>query len=371
MLKVLILFGTRPEVIKLAPVIGSLEQSSEGLVTINVNSAQHVDLLTPFIEYFNLRIDYNLDIMASRQTPAQVCARVLQQFDPVLSREAPDLVIVQGDTTTAMAGALTAFHRQIPIGHVEAGLRSGSPTNPFPEEMNRRLITRLSDLHFAATSHNVRTLIAEGVSKDRIVLAGNPVIDALKSVLARPKPSPSIKRMIDQFDGKRIMVVTTHRRESFGARLIDNLKVLGEFVETHEDIVLVFPVHPNPEVKKTAHTILGCIERTRLIDPLNYFDFIYLLSKAWLIVSDSGGIQEESPTLGVPLLVIRENTERPEAMETGVARLVGASTLRLRSLLEDTYRSNNWAEKIQQARNPYGKGDSGKKIASAIVDFLK
>lgn len=369
--KIMTLFGTRPEVIKLAPVINALEQTLEDATTVNVTSAQHVDLLFPFIEHFALHLDYNLNIMAPGQTPNHVCMRILEAFDEVLTQENPDLLIVQGDTSTAMAGALAAFHRQIPVGHVEAGLRSGNPLSPFPEEMNRRLITRLATLHFAATAHNVDTLIAEGVSPERVILTGNPVVDSLEAVLAEPKPSDATLRLIDQLRGRRLLVVTTHRRESFGTRLEENLETLGTFVERHEDVVLVFPVHPNPVVKQAAHAHLGNRERIELIDPLGYFDFIYLLSKAWLIVSDSGGIQEESPTLGVPLLVIRENTERPEAIETGVARLVGGDRKGLQALLEKAYGDSDWARQIRRRKNPYGDGDSGIRIASAIGTFLR
>jgi UDP-N-acetylglucosamine 2-epimerase (non-hydrolysing) len=367
---VLTLFGTRPEIIKLAPVIHALESLGADFCTTNVTSAQHTDLLYPFIRLFRVRVDHDLQVMEPNQTPNQVCARVLSSLDPLLGRDRPDLILVQGDTTTAMAGALAGFYRRIPVGHVEAGLRSGNVYSPYPEEMNRKLITSLATYHFAATAKNRDTLLAEGISAKRIFLTGNPVVDSLKSMLARSALSPTVQALLSATAPFKRIVLTTHRRESFGEVMGGNLTVLRNFVERHADAALIFPVHPNPAVVGPATAILSGHPRIHLIPPLNYEDFIMLLSRAWLILSDSGGVQEEAPTLGKPLLVLRENTERPEAVESGVARLVGGSPEHLATMLEDILQDGHWADEIRNVENPFGQGDSGPRIAQIIRDSL-
>jgi len=368
---VLTLFGTRPEVIKLAPVLCELERRRERYETINVASSQHTDLLHPFARHFGLRVDRDLAVMRPGQTPAEVAARVLDALDPLLESERPDLVLVQGDTTTAMAGALAAFFRGVAVGHVEAGLRTGNPASPFPEEMNRTLITRLATFHFAATAHNVATLVAEGVPSERVALTGNPVVDALNATLAEDAADPEFARRIEAAaDGGRLLVLTTHRRESFGEVMTGNLRVLRRFVEEHEDVALAFPVHPNPNVAEPTRAVLAGVPRVHLLEPLAYPDFVHLLSRAWLIVSDSGGVQEEAPTLGKALLVLRENTERPEAIDAGVARLVGGAPERLAEMLAEVYADDDWVRRVQEIENPFGRGDAGVRIADAIDAFL-
>lgn len=368
--KLLTVFGTRPEVIKLAPVIRQLETSNR-LQTVNVTSAQHTDLLYPFTELFGIRIDHDLQVMEPNQTPNQVCARVLAALDPILAREQPDLILVQGDTTTAFAGALAGFHRRIPVAHVEAGLRSGDVSSPYPEEMNRRLITRLASFHFAATERNRAALVAENVSPDSIFVTGNPVVEALKTILARATISDDLKRLLEATKDLRRVVLTTHRRESFGAVMAGNLRVLRRFIETREDVALVFPVHPNPAVARPAKKILSGQPRVHLLAPLDYGDFLYLLSHAWLIVSDSGGVQEEAPSLGKPLLILRDNTERPEAIESGVARLVGGQPRRLEEMLDEAYLDGGWATAVRKVKNPFGQHDSGRRIARIIGALLE
>jgi UDP-N-acetylglucosamine 2-epimerase (non-hydrolysing) len=368
--KILTLFGTRPEIIKLAPVIQQLEACGNLFQTVNVTSAQHTDLLYPFVRLFGIRIDQDLHIMEPDQTPNQVCSRVLASLDPILARQRPDMILVQGDTTTAMSGALAGFHRRIPVAHVEAGLRTGDAYNPYPEEMNRRIISRLATYHFAATSRNRDALLCEGVSHGSIFVTGNPVLDSLKTILERSRMTPALKELLKATKGLRRIIVTTHRRESFGEVMSGNLGVLRNFIDQHEDIGLIFPVHPNPAVLGPATSILAGHPRIHLIQPLSYEHFILLLSHAWLIVSDSGGIQEEAPTLGKPLLVLRKNTERPEAVESGVARLVGGSPERLGAMLEEVCEDGNWADQIRKVRNPFGQGDSGKRIAQLIANLL-
>jgi len=357
-------------VIKLAPVIEQLAIYGDAFHTVNITSSQHTDLLYPLIRLFNLRIDRDLHVMKHGQTLSQTCSRVLIKLDPVLAQEKPDLILVQGDTTTAMAGALAGFHRRIPVAHVEAGLRSGSPYSPYPEEMNRTLITRLATFHFAATPRNRDTLLSEGVAPENIFVTGNPVIDSLNAILQRATLTPAVEKLLNATEGFKRVVLTTHRRESFGQVMTENLRALRDFVETHEDVALIFPVHPNPVIIDQATSVLSKHPRIYLIEPLGYVDFITLLRHVWLIVSDSGGVQEEAPTLGKPLLIIRENTERPEVLDSGVARLVGARPERLRSMLEEAHQVGSWINEVECTQNPFGQGDSGKRIASIIAQLL-
>lgn len=369
-MKVLTLFGTRPEIIKLAPVIRELEERPGCFRTVNVASGQHDTLLYPFARQLRVRIDHDLHVMEPGQTPNGVCSRVLAGLDAVLARVAPDALLVQGDTTTALAGALAAFHRRIPVGHVEAGLRSGDPQSPFPEEMNRRLVTRLATWHFAATPDNRERLLAEGVSDDAIFVTGNPVVDSLQEILDRPEQSVEAQQLIEKTEGLRRIVLTTHRRESFGDEMAGNLQVLRRFVEEQPDVALIFPMHPNPVVVNTTRAFLTGHPRIHVIDPLPYEPFIRILSRAWLIVSDSGGVQEEAPTLGKPLLVLRKNTERPEGVASGVARLVGGSPERLAEMLEEALRDTAWADHARDAPNPFGWGDAGPRIVEALARCL-
>ena len=367
---ILTLFGTRPEIIKLSPVIWAIERRPEMWRSINVSSSQHTDLLRPFIREFGIDIDHDLAVMTPGQTPNAVLARVIEAIEPLLSSEQPDIVLVQGDTTTAIAGALAAFYARIPVAHVEAGLRTGNRNSPFPEEMNRRLITQLADLHFAATANNVEILFAEGVQRKCIALTGNPVVDALQHILARSPASMSLTKLLDSIKGKRLIVLTTHRRENFGVIMSSHLRALRRFLERHQDIELIFPVHPNPSVRAVVDTEFIGADRIHCIEPLEYVDFLHLLSNAWLVVSDSGGIQEEAPSLGKPLLVLRDTTERPEVLDCGIGRLVGHSGERLEEMLETALIDESWFKLASTIENPFGKGDAGERIASAIEEFL-
>jgi UDP-N-acetylglucosamine 2-epimerase (non-hydrolysing) len=335
-----------------------------------VSSGQHTSLLQPFLQQLDIKLDHDLEVMTPAQSPNQVVARVLTALDPLLVREPAELMLVQGDTTTALAGALAAFYRGIPVGHVEAGLRSGNPLSPFPEEMNRRLITQVASYHFAPTTWNKARLIGEGVDPERVFVTGNPGIDALKRIMQEHVVSPALARLLESTSHYRRMVLTTHRRESFGETMAANLHALREFVEEHGDVALLFPVHPNPKVRETADGALGHHPRIHLIDPLSHEDFVGLMARAWLLVSDSGGVQEEAPTLGKPLIVLRENTERFESVQCGVARLTGNEPDRLRALLLEAYREERWTQQAARAENPFGKGDSGERIARAILQIL-
>jgi UDP-N-acetylglucosamine 2-epimerase (non-hydrolysing) len=367
--KILTLFGTRPEVIKLAPVIRALSASPDAFITINVSSSQHTDLLRPLIRDFAIRLDHDLNVMKPNQTLSSLAAAVLSALDPILVAEKPDLVLVQGDTTTALAGALAAFHRNIPVGHVEAGLRSGDPNSPFPEEMNRRLISKIATYHFAATANNRNTLLAEGVSPEGIFVTGNPVVDALNEMLERAVPSAATAKLLDDTKSFKRILLTTHRRESFGDRMADNLKILKTFVESHPQIALIFPVHPNPSVTGPARAILGNCDRIHRIPPMDYQQFVVIMSQSWLIVSDSGGVQEEAPSLGKPLFVLRENTERPEAIEAGCAQLVGEAQS-LADLLNEAIEPGSWIETVSAVANPFGDGHAARRIATSIAESL-
>jgi len=367
-LKILVLFGTRPEAIKLAPVIHELKKRNFQAVV--VSSSQHKELLKPFLKMLDIQADFDLQVMKKNQTPNEVCSRVLAKIDKILAEEKPDLILVQGDTTTALAGALAGFNRQISIGHVEAGLRSGNLYSPFPEEMNRRLISQIANLHFAATERNRRNLLAEDVASDKIFVSGNTVVDALEYILENLTPGNEIRELIEKTDGLKRILLTTHRRESFGAKMSGNLKVLREFVEKRKNVCLFFPVHPNPNVRDVTNEILAGCERIFLLEPLNYKDFVALMKSVWLIVSDSGGIQEEAPSLGKPLLVLRENTERPEAIRAGVAKLVGGNPSTLKRMLDENYAIDTWIRSVKEVANPFGDGRAAKRIVKVIEDKL-
>jgi UDP-N-acetylglucosamine 2-epimerase (non-hydrolysing) len=308
--------------------------------------------------------------MEPGQSPTRLCARILEALDPLLRATVPELVLVQGDTTTALAGALAAFHRKIAVGHVEAGLRSGDASSPFPEEMNRRLISRLATWHFAPTPLNRETLLAEGVPSARVFVTGNPVVDALRAIRATAEPTPRLRELLDATEGLRLVVLTTHRRESFGRFMQASLRQLAAFVSSRRDVALVFPVHPNPDVVAAAGAELEGRPRIHMVEPLGYPDFVHLVSKAQVIVSDSGGVQEEAPTLGKPLIVLRANTERPEALSCGVARLLGPDPGGLRRLLEEALDEPSWARRAHGAANPFGDGDAARRIANVIRNLL-
>ena len=367
-MKVLVLFGTRPEVIKLAPVIHELRKKF--FQTIVVSSSQHKQLLVPFLKALEVDVDFDLGVMKRNQTPADVCSRILSKLDKILSSEKPDLILVQGDTTTTLAGALAGFYRRIPVGHVEAGLRSGNLMSPFPEEMNRRVVSQIASFHFAATEKNRRNLLAEDVASDKIFVTGNPVVDAMKKMLKQLAPGEKIEQLIKSTEGKKRLLVTTHRRESFGPVMTANLRILRDFVDRHENVCMFFPVHPNPNVKAAAKEILGKCPRIFLIEPLDYGDFLALMKSAWLIVSDSGGVQEEAPSLGKPLLVLRENTERPEAIRAGVSKLIGNNPGALKRLLEENYAVDTWIKSVKEVANPFGDGRSAARIVRVIEEKL-
>lgn len=366
--KILVLFGTRPEAIKLAPVISELKKIPE-FQTIMVSSSQHTNLLETVLKIFDLETDYDLQVMTADQTPNRVLSRTIESLDEILAREMPDLILVQGDTTTSLAGAMAGFNRDIAVGHIEAGLRTGNVRSPFPEEMNRRLISQLSTFHFAATSENRENLLKEHISEKQIYVTGNTIVDSLNFIRKNFKPGEELKAIINNTNGYKRVLLTTHRRESFRKSMSENLLVLRDFIEKHKDTCLIFPVHPNPNVRKITDEILAGRDRVFLLEPLDYIDFINLMENAWLIVSDSGGVQEEAPSLGKPVLILRDNTERPEAVQCGIAKLVGGNPQRLALLLEENYLTETWVKTTGKVQNPFGDGKSAKRITKILKNL--
>lgn len=364
--RVLFCLGTRPEMIKVAPLVIRLREL--GGVAILVNTGQHADLLVPLFELFQIKADYDLAAMSASQGLNTLVARIVERLDPVLEKEMPDYVIVQGDTASALGGALAAFNRKVPVGHVEAGLRSGNPLSPFPEEMNRRLVTQMASLHFAATEHNRTSLLKEGICARTIHVTGNSVVDALQHTLKNSAPGAEISRLRDQLGGRKLVLLTTHRRENFGEAMHTHLRSLRAFAENHPELCIVFPVHPNPSVKQAAEQELAGCDQIVLTAPMGYSDFVHLLADAWLIVSDSGGIQEEAASLGKPILVLRENTERPEGVEVGVARLVGENPAQLTQLLAEAVADVGWFQVAARAERVYGDGLTAERISRILMD---
>lgn len=363
--RVLFCLGTRPEMIKLAPLIHAVR--AQGAHAILVNSGQHADLLHPLFDLFGIQPDHDLAVMTPNQPLNALTARIIERLDPVLASEQPDHVVVQGDTATALAGALAAFNRQIPVAHIEAGLRSGDALSPFPEEMNRRLVSRLASAHFAATEFNRDTLLAEGVPERDIHVTGNTVVDALFQTLEATQPGRELAELRHRVQGRKLILLTTHRRENFGDTMRAHLRSLRQFTEARPELCIVFPVHPNPAVREAAvQELMGC-DQVILTHPLGYADFIHLLTDAWLIVSDSGGIQEEAASLGKPILVLRENTERPEGVQAGAARLAGERGHELTRLLEEAIADTAWFERARQATRVFGDGQAATRIAQILL----
>ena len=370
MSRILFIFGTRPEAIKLCPVVRHLLSRPADFEVLVCVTAQHRAMLDQVLEAFAVVPDYDLDLMQPGQTLAQSTSRILAALDPVLRDSAPDIALVQGDTTTTMAGAMAAFYQRIPVGHVEAGLRTGDMDQPFPEEMNRVVAGRLAALHFAPTEGSRRNLLREGVSEDRISVTGNSGIDAVlyvRDALAAGRLPESEWPWLDT--NKRLIVVTAHRRESFGEgmeRICEALKGLA----ARGDVQIVYPVHRNPNVLECVKRRLGNTPDVFLIEPLEYVAFVDLMRRAYLIVTDSGGIQEEAPSLGKPVLVLREKTERPEAVDAGTVKLVGTSVSRIVTAAERLLNDTEEYETMCRVHNPYGDGNASRRIGDAIAQFL-
>lgn len=357
----LLVVGTRPEAIKMAPVFRALQEQGV-LRPVLVATSQHRQLLRQALEPFDLKPDVDLDIMTEDQTPAQVASQVLALLPPVMAEFEPAWVVVQGDTTTAMASAVAAFYHRVPVAHVEAGLRSFRLEAPFPEEFNRRAVAVACSLHFAPTPRARDNLLREGVPSEQIRVVGNTVVDAVRWILARlPSPPP---------DGRRRVLVTLHRRESFGPPLARVLAALRQLAQRHHpQVQITFPVHPNPRVRQLAEEVLAGVPGVELVPPLDYPQFLQEFRRARVVLSDSGGVQEEAPTVGVPVLVAREVTERPEAVESGWARLVGTDPQAITENLEALLFDDQLWERAKGKENPFGDGRAGQRIAEALAAF--
>lgn len=363
-MKILTIFGTRPEAIKMAPLVAELKK--RGVKPIIVATAQHRQLLDDVLDIFNIKCDYDLDIMSTNQSLIDVSTLVLERITPVIKKEAPDVVIVQGDTTTALFGALAAHCNKTPVAHVEAGLRTHDRNRPFPEELNRRLISRIADYHFAPTKQAFNNLLGENIPRNKVYLTGNTGIDALFCISGqRHKIRQGELKEILSFS-KPIILVTVHRRESFGPGL-RNIFLALKSLSKLQDIRIVFPVHLNPNVQKLAKEILKGVENVHLIKPLDYSSFIELMKAAYIILTDSGGIQEEAPSLKKPVLVLRELTERPEAVKVGAAKLVGTSRKIIVREVLNLLSDNRAYKRMTKGVNPFGDGKAASRIAAVLI----
>jgi len=362
-IKVMPIFGTRPEAIKMAPVVHILSADEKFELVITV-TAQHREMLDQFLRFFEMRPRYDLNIMREGQTLAEITSRAVEGIDKVLREEKPDLVLVQGDTTTAFVGALVAYYHKILCGHIEAGLRTGDKFAPFPEEINRKLIGAIADLHFAPTLKAKGNLLREGVPEQNIFVTGNTVVDALLWTLQRlPEPSQPYK-------GQRTILVTAHRRENWGEPMERICRALRRIADKFPDVQIVFPMHKNPVVREVAYQVMGDHDRIKLCEPPDYFEFVRLMRDAYLIVTDSGGVQEEAPTLGKPVLVLREKTERPEAVEAGVVKVIGTNEERIVAEVSRLLLDENAYRAMQRPVNPYGDGKAAIRIKQAILHFF-
>jgi UDP-N-acetylglucosamine 2-epimerase (non-hydrolysing) len=366
-LRVLTVFGTRPEAVKLGPVIHELQRHPDRISSCVCVTAQHRDMLDQVLRIFDIRPDYDLDVMQHNQTPTQVASVVLSRLEPILASERPDWVLVQGDTTTVAAAALAAFYSRARIGHVEAGLRTGDRWQPFPEEINRRIAGVIADRHFAPTQHARDNLLREDVSPDRIVVTGNPGIDALQWIAALPETATVRDLMLDGLES-RMILVTAHRRENFGEPLKSICLALRELAERYAGSVrVIYPVHRNPNVWGPVHELLGDAANISLRPPLDYLVMLQLMKRAFLVITDSGGIQEEATGLGVPALVLRDVTERPEGVDTGALRVVGTDRRRIVAEASRLLDDPTEYARMAHAENPFGDGHAAERIVASLL----
>ncbi|MFC2025942.1 non-hydrolyzing UDP-N-acetylglucosamine 2-epimerase [Chloroflexota bacterium] len=378
-MKILSIFGTRPEAVKMAPVAKALAKT-EGVESLVCVTAQHREMLDQILNIFQIVPDFDLDLMQPDQTLASLTAEIFVGLNPILKQILPDWVFVQGDTTTVTAAALTAYYHKIKVGHIEAGLRTGDKWKPFPEEINRRVASVVADLHFAPTELSRKNLLNEGIPDEQIVVTGNPVIDALNSVKNLPIPS-EVKSLLEKLglpidanqkslNDTRLVLVTAHRRENFGQPL-ENICSAVHFLANkyRKDVQFVYPVHLNPNIQEPVYRLLGDQSNITLLPPLDYLPLVSLLQHSYLVLTDSGGLQEEAPGLGIPVLVMREVTERPEAIQVGTVRLVGTDSEHIISEMERLLDDPRLRAKMAQAKNPYGDGHAAERIVRATLNF--
>ena len=366
-LKVMVVFGTRPEAIKMAPLVLELQKHSDSIETITVVTAQHRQMLDQVLETFSIEPHYDLDIMGKNQSLLDITGKILEKFDPVVKQELPDMILVHGDTTTTFAASLVAFYNQVRIGHVEAGLRTFDKYSPFPEEMNRQMTDSLADLYFAPTSESKENLLKENHPESAIVITGNTAIDALKLTVQ----SDYYHDVLDQLDpDKKLVLVTMHRRENQGQPMRNVFTALREMVDLHQEIEVVYPVHLSPAVQEAANDILAGHDRIHLIEPLDVLDFHNLASRSYFIMTDSGGVQEEAPSLGKPVLVLRDTTERPEGVRAGTLKLVGTDPVCVKQAMAALLTDETLYRQMSQAPNPYGDGRASERIVQSIQQYF-
>lgn len=371
MKKIMFVFGTRPEAIKLCPLVKEFEKHTDKFKTSICVTGQHRVMLDQVLKIFDIVPDFDLNLMKNDQTLFDVTSGILVEVGKIIKEEKPDLALVQGDTTTTFATSLAAYYHKVKVGHVEAGLRTGNKYSPFPEEINRKITTAIADIHFAPTQKSKNNLLLEGIKDNDIVVTGNTVIDALLWVRKKMQEEARDYKELESIDfKKRIVLVTNHRRENFGQDFINICKALKEIAVTHSEIEIVYPVHLNPNVRKPVYNVLSGIPNVKLIEPLEYEPFIFLMDKCYFIISDSGGIQEEAPSLGKPVLVTRNTTERPEAVEAGVVKLIGTNSDVIVREAERLINDATSYARMSIMQNPYGDGQACKRIVEAIELFL-
>ncbi len=365
--KVMTIFGTRPEAIKMAPLVLELQKYPEQIESIVTVTAQHRQMLDQVLETFEITPNYDLNIMKDRQTLIDVTTNALQGLDQVMKEAQPDIVLVHGDTATTFIASLAAFYNQIAIGHVEAGLRTWNKYSPYPEEMNRQLTGVMADLHFAPTEVSKKNLLDENKNADTIFVTGNTAIDALATTVSEHYTHP----VLDKIGEDRMILLTAHRRENLGEPMRHMFKAITRILAEHDDVQVVYPVHMNPAVREIANEILGDNERVHLIEPLEVFDFHNFAASSYMILTDSGGVQEEAPSLGKPVLVLRDTTERPEGIAAGTLKLAGTEEDTIYALAKELLTDKKAYEMMAQASNPYGDGHASKRIVEALLGFLQ
>ena len=365
-IKVMSIFGTRPEAIKMAPLIKELETREE-IESIVCVTAQHREMLDQVLNTFSIKPDYDLNIMKKGQTLSEITARVLRGIEEVLEKEKPNIVLVHGDTTTTFASALAAFYQQISIGHVEAGLRTYNKYSPFPEEMNRQMVDCLTDMYFAPTNLSKENLVKEGISPEKIYITGNTVIDAMSKTV----DSNYKHEILDWVGNDRLILLTAHRRENLGENMYSIFNAVNKIVNEFDDVKVIYPMHLNSKVREIAQEVLGNNAKVKLIEPLEVFDFHNFQNKAYLILSDSGGVQEEAPSLGKPVIVLRDTTERPEGIEAGTLVLAGTEEANIYKITKNLLEDENKYKAMSKAVNPYGDGKASERIVDAIIEKFK
>ena len=366
-IKVMTVFGTRPEAIKMAPLVLELQKQSQRFEAITTVSAQHREMLDQVLDIFHIKPDYDLNIMHARQTLTDITSNVLINLDKILKEAKPDIVLVHGDTTTTFAASVAAFYNQIPIGHVEAGLRTWEKYSPYPEEMNRQMTDAMTDLYFAPTNQSKANLLKENHKEDNIYITGNTAIDALKQTVDKGYHHDILDKVSPD---NKLILLTMHRRENQGEPMRRVFKVIREVVESREDVEVIYPVHLSPAVQEAAKEILGNTERIHLVSPLDVVDFHNLAARSYFIMTDSGGVQEEAPSLGKPVLVLRDTTERPEGVEAGTLKLVGTESEKVKEEMEKLLDNDAEYQRMAQAKNPYGDGKASERILDAIAYYF-